>query len=207
VDINKYASRYDYWKDTYNWDTCKTNHEEYGKFLCSFLTNTDDSLVVNMNGSWGTGKTELLRRLYIELAEQKHAVAYIDAWESDFSNDALAVVCSELLTQLDNIFDKRNAKAKKAFDSLKKSINTCLEFTQGVAIAVGEVATMSLARGGKMLLAAAPNIQTKSVSETNMLLVDQIQQGQIARITAMKDIKKQISFLAELMHDIYGLKK
>jgi len=206
MKINNYASRYDEWKDIYNWDTCKTNREEYGKFLCSFLTETEDSLVVNMNGSWGTGKTELLRRLYVELAEQGHAVVYIDAWESDFSNDALAVVCSELLTQLDNVFDKRNGKAKKSIGLLKQGINTCLAFTQGVATVIGEPTTATAVKGAKIAVKAIPDYKDNSVSGNNTQLIEKIQKSQLERVQAMKEIKNQLSFLAELMHEIYGLK-
>ncbi|GIU40061.1 hypothetical protein TUM4438_00320 [Shewanella sairae] len=207
MEIDKYASRYSEWKELYSWDSCKTNRKEYGKFLCSFLTNADDSLVVNMNGSWGTGKTELLRRLYVELAEQKHSVVYIDAWESDFSNDALAVVCCELLTQLDHVSDKRNSKAKKAIVSLKKGINTCLKFTHGVAVATGELTTATASEGASLALNSITEVNGGSVSESNMLLVDKVQQNQVERVQAMKEIKKQISFLAELMHEVFGLKK
>jgi Ni2+-binding GTPase involved in maturation of urease and hydrogenase len=206
MEINKYSSKYGDWKEGYNWETCKTNRKEYGKFLCSFLTNKGESSVVNLNGSWGTGKTELLRRLYVELAEQKHAVVYIDAWESDFSNDALAVVCSEVLTQLDSIFDKRNRKARKAIDTLKKGINTCLEFTQGVATVTGEVLTAKVTKGASEAIKAIPDFNDNSVSSTNCQLIEKVQKSQIERVQAMKDIKKQITFLAELMCELYGLK-
>lgn len=207
LDINKHASRYDDWKEEYNWEKCKTNREEYGKFLCSFLTSTEDSLVVNLNGSWGTGKTELLRRLYIELATRKHAVVYIDTWESDFSNDALAVVCSELLTQLGNIFDKNNAEANEAIGLLKKGFSKCLGFTQGAAMVFGDLVTAKAAKGGELIVNAIPELTDNSVCGTNLQLVEKVQQSQLERVQAMKDIKKQITFLSELMHEIYGLDK
>jgi hypothetical protein len=50
----KHAKNYEKWKEIYNWNTCQTNRKEYGKFLCSFLTSSEDGLVVNMNGPWGT---------------------------------------------------------------------------------------------------------------------------------------------------------
>jgi Cdc6-like AAA superfamily ATPase len=220
MDIARHASKYAEWQEIYNWDTCKTNREEYGKFLCSFLTSTDDSLVVNMNGSWGTGKTELLRRLYVELAEQKHAVVYIDAWQSDFSNDALAVVCSEFLIQLGYIFEsngdtKKNERFEEAKDKiklLKTALNTCLKLVQGYGLATGDVTTAALATGANVSLEAidkatslASKPQNNSVTASNVELLERVQENHLARISAMADIKNQITFLAELMHEIYGL--
>ena len=218
----KHASKYNDWKDIYNWETCKTNRKAYGEFLCSFLTNTDDSLVVNMNGSWGTGKTELLRRLYVELAERKHAVVYIDAWESDFSNDPLAVVCSEFLTQLGNIFqDNENetkqqifAKAKDTLVLLKVGLSTCLKLGQGYGLATGDAVKVAAFKGADTALDAASNAisatavnKDQSIAASNIELVEKVQQNHLARISAMKEIKKHITFLAELMHEIYGLNK
>lgn len=84
MTIDIHASKYEEWKDKYNWDTCKTGREQYGKFLISILTSEMNGHVLNLNGAWGTGKTEFLKRIYVSLAKEGFPVVYIDAWESDF---------------------------------------------------------------------------------------------------------------------------
>ncbi len=207
MEIAKYASKYEQWKEAYSWKECKTDREEYGKFLCSFLTSSVDCPVVNLDGSWGTGKTELLRRLYVELAEQEHPVVYIDAWESDFSHDALAVVCSELLQQLDSAFDKSNLKIKNAFDKLKSHIGTCLQLGQGACSLVGEEAASKTLKGANELVKTIPDYEDKSISGENIRLVEDIQKSQLERVQAMREIKKQLSLMADLLHEVYELKK
>ena len=100
--ITNQTKHYSKWKKSYNWDTCKLNRKEYGQFLASFAERSENGLVLNLNGGWGTGKTEFIKRLYTEFRERKYASVYIDAWESDFSNDPLLAICSELTNQLIN---------------------------------------------------------------------------------------------------------
>jgi hypothetical protein len=208
-----YAIKYQNWQPKYNWDTCKTNRKEYGKFLCSFLTNTKDGLVVNMNGAWGTGKTELLRRLYVELAEQKHPVVYIDAWESDFSKDALSVVSSEFLNQLEHIFtctqggtkSELLTDAKNKIDELKLSFGTCMKLAKAVSVLTGNPEIAPFISAAEKIESVLPN-KSKSSNAENIKLVDRVGKTHHARIQAMKDIKEKISFLADLMEQIYDLK-
>ncbi|MEK1997869.1 KAP family NTPase [Vibrio parahaemolyticus] len=42
----------------------------------SILTSENDGHVLNLNGEWGTGKTEFLKRLYVSLSEDNHPVIY-----------------------------------------------------------------------------------------------------------------------------------
>lgn len=58
MDVSNHASKFNQWKDTYNWNTCKTNRKEYGQFIAQFLTS--ESRVLNLNGIYGSGKTNLL---------------------------------------------------------------------------------------------------------------------------------------------------
>ena len=91
------------WKDSHNFDNCKLNRKEYGEFICDYITGEKDGFVLNLNGAWGAGKTEFLKRIYTHLITQRHPVIYINAWESDFSKEPLAVVISELLGQLSRL--------------------------------------------------------------------------------------------------------
>lgn len=94
------------WFENYTWEPekCSLDNKEYGEFLSSYLRNHDSELVLNLNGSWGTGKTHFLKQLYTNLlGEHKYPTVYINAWRSDFTNDPLLVIISELTEQLQSI--------------------------------------------------------------------------------------------------------
>ncbi|WP_193049360.1 P-loop NTPase fold protein [Pseudoalteromonas undina] len=95
--------KYSDWLQEYTFDNCKLNRKEYGEFLTNYIKGEHDGFVLNLNGAWGTGKTEFLRRLYSHLICEGHPTVYIDAWESDFSEIPLSVVASELINQLSTI--------------------------------------------------------------------------------------------------------
>ncbi|MCU8008491.1 KAP family NTPase [Shewanella sp. SM87] len=57
--------------------------------------------VVNLNGAWGTGKSFFVNNWCHRLKENSYASIKIDVWESDYLNDPLAILTSELLTELE----------------------------------------------------------------------------------------------------------
>ncbi|WP_404764610.1 KAP family P-loop NTPase fold protein [Vibrio alginolyticus] len=58
------------------------------------------SYVANLNGAWGTGKTFFVNNWADWLSEKGYVAIKIDAWESDYLNDPLAIVTAEMLSQL-----------------------------------------------------------------------------------------------------------
>ncbi|PMG20372.1 hypothetical protein BCU97_00510 [Vibrio splendidus] len=215
-----HASRYDEWKDRYNWSTCITNRKEYGKFLISILTSESDGFVLNLNGSWGTGKTEFLRRLYIELAEQSYPVVYIDAWESDFLKDPLTVVCTELLNQLGFLFrnsktDKRTRKYKQCirqingllhnFNKLSSIIQSTQKLYTGDAGQIESLEELNLFE--QMINFSKPQINImKDVDDTNEILITKLISQQNDLVESMGSIRSQISTISYILNDLYELK-
>ncbi|OCQ21938.1 hypothetical protein A7985_09010 [Pseudoalteromonas luteoviolacea] len=89
------------WKKKYNWDNCKLGSKGYGDFISSYIKGQTQPLVMNLNGSWGIGKTHFLRQLYCQLRfVDQNPVFYINAWESDFSKDPMLVIINEMIRQL-----------------------------------------------------------------------------------------------------------
>jgi len=63
--------------------------------------NTDKgAYVTNLNGAWGTGKTFFVDNWCEKLKEKKVLAIKIDAWESDYLKDPLAILVAELLEQV-----------------------------------------------------------------------------------------------------------
>lgn len=208
MDISNHASKFNEWKELYNWNTCKANRQGFGGFISHFLTS--DSRVINLNGTYGSGKTEFIRRLYVELAQQKHPVVYIDVWESDFSKNPLSVICSELLHQIEftlktkapngKAIEKRSAK--KLFNNLKSKLGICLKYLDaGVALSGDPLITASTKVASK-IAAATPNIDTRTKSQA---YVEIVQKNHVEAVQAVKDIKSYITYLSELIEIIYEL--
>ncbi|MFB2650871.1 KAP family P-loop NTPase fold protein [Shewanella mangrovisoli] len=124
-------AKYSDWQDKYTFANCLLNRGEYGRFLADYITGENDGFVLNLNGGWGSGKTEFLKRFYSLLLKRNHPVIYIDAWESDFSKDPLTVVTSELLTQLEAFkYDLDSIEEVERFKTL------CGRFIKGLAVGV-----------------------------------------------------------------------
>ena len=61
------------------------------------LLKNEHSISVSLSGGWGTGKTYLLQRWAKDLQDQGARVAYVNAWESDFSHDPIIPVTSTIV--------------------------------------------------------------------------------------------------------------
>ncbi len=209
MDISDYASKFKDWEEQYDWDTCKTNRKEFGSFIANFLTT--ESRVINLDGTYGSGKTEFIRRLYVELAKKGHPVVYIDVWESDFSNNPLAVICSELLQQIEFVLrekapnGKANKKdeAKKEFNKMKGKLGICLKYLATMSPLTGESVVIGNTKAISAIVSATPDLKTQTDSKK---YVEIVQKNHIEAVQAVKDIKDHITFLSELIEVIYELK-
>ena len=71
--------------------------------------------VANLNGAWGTGKTFFVDNWCQQLKENNRLAIKIDAWESDYLKDPLAIIVAELLEQV-----KAQSKLKDTFCTERK---------------------------------------------------------------------------------------
>lgn len=91
--------------DTEAFTKCATGNkrkelaERFTQYLKSRDTN-DNAYVVNLNGAWGTGKTFFVTEWKKLVEDKGHIAIKIDAWESDYLNDPLAIIIAELLEQI-----------------------------------------------------------------------------------------------------------
>ncbi|MCD9553000.1 hypothetical protein GLP31_10980 [Photobacterium carnosum] len=183
--------KYKSWLDTSTFDNCKLNRKDYGEFLCDYITGEKEGFVLNINGHWGAGKTEFLKRMYSELITRNYPTIYIDSWESDFTNDPLTVVSSELLTQL----EKCNRNANKKSDNVKRLFGKVIKGTVIGAAAMATKAAIGEASVGADL--------AKTLYESdNKDFMNQLKDDYSDKITAINDIRNALSKLAvELQHN------
>ena len=86
------------------------SRNEYADSLTTMLDSRPGPYVMNLNAAWGAGKTFFLRHWAASL-QDTHKVVYINAWESDFSDDPMLAVMSSIQQQL--ISDLENKELAK----------------------------------------------------------------------------------------------
>jgi len=188
-------AKYEEWKDTHNFENCKLERSEYGEFLADYLVGERDGFVLNLNGSWGAGKTEFLKRMYTHFLSKNHPVIYIDAWESDFSKDPLTVVSSELLTQIvvfnSDIGSDKNTKRLTEF--LGKAI-------KATAVGIAGYASKQCFDDSTI----GSNALMKFFDESPEDFMKKLTIGYSEQIDAIKKIRESLSQLANVLNTNYS---
>tara|TARA_R110000764_G_scaffold116980_1_gene204036 strand:+ start:246 stop:1775 length:1530 start_codon:yes stop_codon:yes gene_type:complete len=97
--------------------------ERYTQYLKSRKTS-ESAYVVNLNGAWGTGKTYFVNewKKLLESSEHGHIAIKIDAWESDYLNDPLAIIIAELLEQIKSNIKNYDARFRNAERNVASAI-------------------------------------------------------------------------------------
>lgn len=116
------------------WAGDKLSRKDCADFLTSYLTkrfgtapgkNGEESFVLNVNSSWGFGKSYFLVNWKRDLETAGYPVIYYDAWKNDFSDEPLLGFIAELESSLKQIFN-RSTKAQKHAVSLLGSAKKLL---------------------------------------------------------------------------------
>ena len=79
--------------DVTEWDGDVLKRKKYSLFLTDYLVNKNDAFVININASWGSGKTFFIENWHNDIKDNYPAVLF-NAWENDFSNDPFLSVIS-----------------------------------------------------------------------------------------------------------------
>lgn len=88
--------------------------------LTNLVMNVKDPLVLALDASWGTGKTSFVHLWQAHLKQQGKHSFVINAWETDFSEDPLVVMLSQL--------------KKWANESTNTNLKTMAEKAQKIAL-------------------------------------------------------------------------
>lgn len=191
IENAKYAS----WQESHTFDNCKLNRKDYGQFLANYLIGEKDGFVLNLNGSWGTGKTEFMKRFYVELMERGHPTIYIDAWESDFSQEPLTVVASELLNQLERLLD--GAISDGAITEVKRALGKALK---GTLVGLAGIASARLLNDSSIGMEAV----NKLLDEAPQNITKQLAEDYQSQIEAIINTRKTLGNLAESLQTVNG---
>lgn len=97
------------------------NRKESAETLTELITSASDPLVICIDAPWGQGKTTFLRMWEQYLKNKNIPTIYFNAWENDFTDDALVSLIGEIGSAIDDI--SKNGDQKKAHEYLEKAKN------------------------------------------------------------------------------------
>lgn len=130
------------------------SRKESGEALTEFVLSANDSVVVCVDAPWGQGKTTFLRMWEQHLKNNDIPTIYFNAWESDFSDDALVCLIGEIsasITELSKTGDESKAREYlvKTKDIgvalLKRSVPVAAKIATAGALDLDKVTEQALA--------------------------------------------------------------
>ena len=106
--------------------------------LTPVLMNAQSPVVLGLDAPWGGGKSTFvdLWRCYLKQGDDEYVSVYLNAWESDFSEDPLLPLLAQVDLWLSSISD--DSSGKKAWNAAKKLAPALLK---GTAVAAAKIAT------------------------------------------------------------------
>ena len=107
------------------------DRQESANDLTTLVENIDAPAVIAIDGAWGTGKTTFLDLWKQSLFDDKRPVVHFNAWENDYSANALVSILFELTHQLrdcDAKFDLKNLIDDATIKIFTDMANTSLKF-------------------------------------------------------------------------------
>jgi Cdc6-like AAA superfamily ATPase len=104
--------------------------------LTPLVLNFNDPLVLALDSPWGTGKTTFVKLWQAHLKQQGNQAIYFNAWETDFAEDPLIVLVSELNKWLkscnESVASTFIEKSKKVLPSIAKQ--TAIGLTKALTL-------------------------------------------------------------------------
>ncbi len=100
--------------------------KSFGESLLNLIKNTSDELVISLDGKWGEGKTTFTKMWQGLLLEEGVPNIYINAYESDYVEDAFIALASEITTYVDKNIEKDNLEKVEEFKTKAKKVGVQL---------------------------------------------------------------------------------
>lgn len=92
--------------------------KKFGIALANIVKNSKSPLVISLDGNWGEGKSTFVKAWQKILDEEKTPNIYIDAFASDYVDDAFMVVAGAITDYV-----SENAPTKKSKEFIEKAKN------------------------------------------------------------------------------------
>lgn len=181
-----------------HWENDKLNRQQDAEIIIDTARKIHDEgdvtnkngLVMAINAPWGGGKSYLLDGIAENLGHAGYKVLRFNAWENDYSKDALSSFLAEMGDQIESLFGTGNEKvaafkksAKRiAWDVSKVFFAAALKKLSGAAI--DDLVEAANGKDGDIGEGASPEF-TKDL------------------FTHHKDLKAQVALLRQSLSDLY----
>lgn len=112
--------------------------EENVEVLMQLISTLSGPFVLAIDSEWGTGKTTFLKMWMQQLSNQKIPFLYFNAWENDFSENALVSLIGEIESQISTlcIDSEKQTKAREHLTKIKKVGSSLIRKSLPVAIKI-----------------------------------------------------------------------
>ncbi len=152
--------------DITEWEGDVLNRKKYSVFLTKHLESKKEPFVININATWGAGKTFFLNK-WFEDVKQNHPAIYFNAWENDYSDDPLIAIIScinQSLTPL--LVNKENTR--KVLESSVKML------TKLSPILIKGIVNKAIGDGGFDALKEINNEDESSLTDLSSKITEEL---------------------------------
>lgn len=129
------------------------SRKESGEALTEFVLSANDSVVICVDAPWGQGKTTFLRMWEQHLKNNDIPTIYFNAWESDFSDDALVCLIGEISASIAELSKTGNESEARKYlvktkdigvELLKRSIPVAAKIATAGALDLDKISEQAI---------------------------------------------------------------
>lgn len=124
------------------------NRQKHIEPLTNIIDSVDEPFVLSIDSSWGTGKTTFVKMWKQNLENNGYPTIYFNAWENDFTNEALASIISEIDYGVNEIKSKLsiNPNTFKKIDKMKKASYNLMKIGIPLIVRLGTSGVLDLSK-------------------------------------------------------------
>ena len=157
--------------------------------LTQFITSFEQSIVLCIDGGWGQGKTTFIKMWQQYLKNQHIPTIYFNAWESDYTDDALIALIGEISLSIEKLKVQDKTKAEKIIAPIYKY---AAKFAKAIAPSAANLSIKAISGG----LTNADELSKTLSALGESLVKEQIKKYEESRKTLSK-FKEELSKLAQ----------
>lgn len=169
------------------------NRKANVEILTQFITSYEQSIVLCIDAGWGQGKTTFIKMWQQSLKNLDIPTIYFNAWESDYTDDALIALIGEIGLSIQELTGEDKTTAEKIIGRIYKF---AANFTKAAAPTMANLG-IKAASGG---LISADEISTAFGNLSESLVKEQITKYEESRKT-LGSFKEALSELARCYAD------